>query len=106
MTTIDDTIFAATSAAVVATAAYLVEHPHDWFPCGFAWVHIAPATGPLVKRLKEMNIGAKGYGGGYHVWNPSGNFTQCMEAKLAGAQAYAKVLSDAGFRAFADSRMD
>lgn len=79
--------------AALATQAYLDAHPNQWYPCGFAWVKIKPARGPLVKALKDRGIGRldEGYGG-LMVYNPSGNHTQCMDAKEAGARAFADFL--------------
>ncbi len=94
--------------AEAATDAYLKQHPDDWFPCGFAWVRL-PGRSPLVRLLKERfgdRAGHKGYPKGWEVWNPSGHPTQCMEAKLAGARAFAYVLRNHGFECYADSRMD
>lgn len=93
--------------ARAATQKYLDEHPGEWYPCGFAWVNIKPARGPLVKMLKALQIGSTdSYNGGYTVWNPSDNPTQSMEAKAAGARAFAKVLVDAGFNATIGTRID
>lgn len=72
--------------------------------CGFAWVHLPVARGPLVAYLKGKGIGHKSYRKGYDVW--VGQFGQSMQRKEAYARAYARVLADAGFDAYADSRMD
>lgn len=92
-----------------ATNEYLHKYPDNWFPCGFAWV-VLPGRCPLTTVLKETYQGPmrgdKGYPKGWHIWNPSNNGTQCMEAKLAGARAFAKVLTDAGYDCYADCRMD
>ena len=84
----------------------IADNPGQWYPCGFASVVIRPARGPVVAALKEMGIGSKAYGGGYSVWNPSGNPTQWMDAKYQGAIAFAKVLQAAGVDAQAECRMD
>lgn len=98
-------IAAAKEAAVKATDAYLAEG-HHWFPCGFAWVIIRPARGPVVNALRASGDGSKAHGGGFQVWNPSKNHTQSMEALYAGAKAYAEVLKANGIDAYADNRMD
>lgn len=103
---IDDLINRASTAARVATQAHLDAFPNDWYPCGFAWVIIKPATGPLVKRLKELDLGSKAYGGGLQVWNPAKNNTQCMDALYKGAVAFANVLKAEGVNCYADSRID
>lgn len=73
-------------------------------PCGFAWVTIRPARGPLVSYLKAQGIGRNGYGGGWrvsiHEWN------QSITRKEAHAHALAEVLRAAGVDAYADSRLD
>ena len=96
----------ALKAAAEATADYIIKHGEHPFNCGFAWVVIRPATGPIVKALKERKLGDKAYGGGFSVWNPSKNFTQDMSAKYEGAKAFAKVLDAEGVVCFADQRLD
>jgi hypothetical protein len=96
----------ASEAARAATAKMINENPGQWYPCGFAWVTIKPARGPFVSYLKEQNIGHKAYGGGWQIWNPSENATQWMDAKKAGADAFAKILQENGIKAEADCRMD
>lgn len=94
-------------AAAVATQKYLDENPGQWYPCGFAWVKIKPARGKLVSYLKEEKLGRTDeFEGGFSVWNPSGNHTQWMDAKRAGAVAFAEVLKKHGINAFAQTRID
>jgi hypothetical protein len=103
----DAIIQEAAKAAAEATETYLKEHPGQWFPCGFAWVTIKPARGKLVERMKQLDIGKRdSYEGGFKIWNPSGNPTQCMDAKVAGAEAYAKVLKAHGVTCSTGSRWD
>jgi hypothetical protein len=40
------------------------------------------------------------------MWNPGGSFTQSMDIKEAGAQAYADVLRQHGLDAYMMSRAD
>jgi hypothetical protein len=40
------------------------------------------------------------------LWNPSGHNTQNMDVKEMAADVYAEVFRQAGFNAFAGSRMD
>src|SRR5690606_11417507 len=35
--------------------------------CGFAWVRIKPARGPLIKYLKDNGIGEKAWNGGWTI---------------------------------------
>jgi hypothetical protein len=102
-----DTLLAnAFTAARVAADEMIAKHPDQWYPCGFAWVAIKPARGPVVKALKEADAGYVSSEGGYHVYNPSRNPTQWMDAKIAGADAFAKVLREAGIKAYTESRID
>jgi hypothetical protein len=72
--------------------------------CGFAWVKVRPAMGPFVRYLKAHGTGHKGYTGGWDVWVSA--FNQSLERKTAYANAYAKVLTEAGLTAYGQSRMD
>lgn len=74
-------IEAAQTAAREATGLHIQNNPDVWYPCGFAWIIIKPARGPLVKYLKENGIGDKAYEGGWMIYNPSENPTQWMDAK-------------------------
>jgi hypothetical protein len=97
----------ASEAAQTATRALIDKHPEQWFPCGFAWVRIRPARGKFVNYLKLINAGrVDEYEGGYVVYNPSGNSTQWMDAKYAGARAFADVLKKHGIKALAEQRID
>jgi hypothetical protein len=98
----------AVNAAQHRAIKMIDENPGVWYPCGFAWVRIRPARGPLIAVLKEMGIGktAMDGEGGWMVWNPSNHPTQWMDAKYQGAQEFAKILRSYGFRAEADCRMD
>ena len=107
MTTIKELIEKAQKAAEDATDAYIKQNPDQWYPCGFAWVNIKPARGPLITEMKRMGLGRKDeYYGGWTIWNPSHHSTQCMDAKAAGAHAIADVLLEAGYKAYAAVRMD
>ena len=96
----------AQSAASVKTAEYLREYG-DGFPCGFAWVWTnARGNTKIGKALMAAGF-QKAYGGGLQWWNPSGNHTQNMDAKEAGAREAARVLREKlGIEASAQSRMD
>ena len=72
--------------------------------CGFAGVVIKPARGKFVSYLKSLDMGYKHYYGGYYV--PVREFGQSLTRKEAYAEAYSKVLSEAGMRCYVDSRMD
>ena len=72
--------------------------------CGFAGVVIKPARGKFVSYLKSIGIGHKHYYGGYYV--SVRDFGQSLTRKEAYADAYAKVLREAGMSCSVDSRMD
>ena len=95
----------AKQAAYTATQAHLAEHGQN-DACGFAWVTIHPARGTLVSYLKKEGIGRKAYQGGWQIWNPSDSHTQAITAKEKGARAYADVLTAAGVKVYAGSRVD
>ena len=90
-----------------ATEDFLAKHG-DRDACGFAWVNVydVRSNSKVGKVLAQAGF-TKAYGGGLQLWNPSGNWTQCITAKEVGAQAYADVLRAAGIeKAYAGSRMD
>lgn len=99
------------AAASEACNDYLVRYPNDWFPCGFAWV-VFDGRDPAVKWLQKNKdllgrlAGDKGYPKGWHIWDPSNSGTQCMEAKLAGAQAFVYTLLKYDIECHYESRMD
>jgi hypothetical protein len=93
--------------AKFAADEMISQNPNVWFPCGFASVNIKPGRGPFVTVLKEMGLGrADSYYGGYTVNNPSENLTQWMDAKVAGASAFAATLREHGVMAYVTSRID
>jgi hypothetical protein len=74
--------------------------------CGFAWVTLKPATSAFAKFLKKAfpNDWNKAYEGGLSYWVHG--YGQSMTRKEAFAHAYAAVLREYGFKAYANSRMD
>ena len=76
--------------------------------CGFAWVDIygVRSNSRLGKTLQSFGF-RKSYTGSLQLWNPSGSMTQSISILEAGAEAYAKVLTDKlAIRAYAGSRLD
>jgi len=102
---IEDVVNEAFSAAREAEKAFREEHGEPWF-CGFAWVNITPGNSKVANFLKKKSLARKSYDGGVDVWNPGGSYTQSMDVKEAGAQAFAEVLRKYGFKAYARSRAD
>lgn len=96
----------ATKSAAFHTIEYIQKHGEHPFNCGFAWVTIKPARGPMVAYLKSIGKGSRAHDGGFQVWNPSGHPTQDMSAKYEGACAFAAILQKHGIRAYAGSRLD
>ena len=82
----------AQAAAAKATQEYL-DAGHHWYPCGFSWVRIRPAIGRFVTMCKDQKLGrTDDFEGGFVIYNPSGNSTQSMDAKKAGADAFVAVM--------------
>jgi hypothetical protein len=82
----------AQAAAAEAARKLIAENPGVWYPCGFSWVTIKPARGKLIDAMKHFEVGHTSEEGGFQVYNPSGNPTQWMDAKMVGSQAYVEVL--------------
>jgi hypothetical protein len=72
--------------------------------CGFAWINVRPGNSPFANWAKKQGLMRPAYGGGVQFW--VGDFDQSMQRKEAFARAAANVLSEAGIKAYADSRMD
>lgn len=79
----------------------------DRYACGFAWVRM-PHVKLNTKLGKEaQSVGfSKSYNKGAELWNPSGLHCQNIDAKEAGADAYAKVMQQYGFEVYSESRLD
>jgi D-hexose-6-phosphate mutarotase len=101
-----DVIEQAFSAAKKAESEHIEKHGEDWY-CGFAWVVVQPGNSRIARALKEQYGAKKNHSGpGVVVWNPGKSPTQCMNVKEVGASAFAKVLVEAGYDAYASSRPD
>lgn len=73
--------------------------------CGFAWVNVKPGNSRFANWLKKTGRGrADSYYGGVTIW--ISDYGQSMNLKESYAYAFAKVLSDNGIKAYANSRMD
>lgn len=71
--------------------------------CGFAWVTI-DGRGPLADYAKRTGQWTKGYPKGLSRYVHE--FNQSVTRKEAFAYAFAKVLTEAGFKAYSASRLD
>ena len=81
--------------------------------CGFAWVIVYPQhkgntkLGKGERRvLEQMGFRKDWTGKAWQLWNSTGYNGQSMDVKEAGAQAYADVLRQYGFKAYMGSRAD
>ena len=101
---------ACNEAAIQArTAARAFFNTHgDRDACGFAWVNIwgVRSNSRLGKTLQSFGF-RKSHDGSLQLWNPSGAATQSISILEAGAEAYARVLTERlAIRAYAGSRLD
>lgn len=106
----------ATAAAKEATAKFLAEHKANnpdcpygepIYPCGFAWVTIpCDLRSKEAKAMQAAGFEKRMFGRGFEVYNPADHSGQNVDAKSAGAQAYADVLNQHGITAYAQDRLD
>jgi len=113
--TVEKVFNEASAMAEQTTDSYVQEKlgGQDAYPCGFAWVNIYEYEGKKIranskmgKALAEMGVRKSDYDKCFRVWNPSGTMLQNMDAKYAGAVAFANHLKKFGFTAYAGERMD
>jgi len=93
--------------ARTASKAFFDRHG-DRDACGFAWVDVygVRSNSRLGKTLQSFGF-RKSYTGSLQLWNPSGAGTQSISILEAGAEAYAKVITEKlGVEAYAGSRLD
>jgi len=92
---------------MVVTGGVPGEQPKSYYvadgACGFAWVKMKGNT-PFARWAKKAGVARSWSTGGVVLW--VSEFNQSMARKEAYANAYAKVLKEAGVEAYADSRMD
>lgn len=80
--------------------------------CGFGWVVITEYEGKRIKGNTKVGRTLKAVGVNqnwqrlFEVWSPARFPAQNVDVHLAGAQAYAQVLREVGFTAYAQSRLD
>jgi hypothetical protein len=72
--------------------------------CGFAWVRITPANSRAAHYATAHWDAHPAYHGGVSIF--CHDYGQSMTLKEAYADAFAKVLREAGIRAYGESRMD
>ena len=71
--------------------------------CGFAWVSF-PGNKPFGRWAKKEGLARSHYPSGLCIW--ISDYGQSVERKSAYAEAYAKVLRDAGVVASSGDRLD
>lgn len=99
-------VFAGKQAAAKVNAELGPERDRG-LDCGFAWVVVKPARGPLVSWAKKNGRGRRHYSGGWCFWySEFSTATQSVSVHEAAAQAFCEVLTAAGLHAYADSRLD
>ena len=73
--------------------------------CGYAWTIVKPGNGSFARHLKKLGLArtSEYYGG---VMVSVSGYGQSYEKKSAHAAAFAKVLQEAGIKAYSMSRLD
>ena len=100
------------AARTAAAEAYALNGNSDWDACGFGWVNIyrfndkkLDGRTKMARLLKQAGL-RQDYTRAFSVWNPGGYGGQSIAIKEAAARAYARVLEQKGFTAYAGSRLD
>jgi hypothetical protein len=110
---VKEIIAEANAAASAAAAEELAKRDiSDWDACGFGWVNIYSYNGKnldgrskIAKVLKAAGL-RQDYTRAFNVWNPGNYHGQSISIKEVAASAYAKVLTQHGFTAYAGSKLD
>lgn len=100
---------AAAQAAAIAKDAELGAESARGLDCGFAWLSIHPARGPMVTYLKTVLGARRDYGGGgYGIWYSKLHDvpTQSIAVHQAAVAAAVTVFGNYNIRAWAGSRLD
>lgn len=92
-------------AVTAACAAVDATGRHDRGLSGSAWVEVHPANSSFARWLAANHLGLRARRG---VWvSRCDDYQgQSVDVALAGAQAFADVLTRGGVKAFANSRID
>lgn len=106
----------ALDAAAKAAKEFLDQHygGHDAGACGFSWVTYYPLNkgnsrdGRAERQMMERLGFRKDYTGkAWQLWDPSKISAQNVDAKMAGSQAYARVLeAEVGITVYPGDRLD
>lgn len=87
---------------VCTSSGALIEYVDDG-ACGFAWIEF-PGNTAFGRWAKKQGLARSHYPSGLCIW--VSEFGQSIDRKESYAVAYARVLRDAGVKAFAGSRLD
>lgn len=107
---LEDILLEAQGAAKAASAQHIIAHGEGAM-CGFAWVNISKFQGKRItgntklgRLLKQVGV-RQDYTRAFSQWcNWYGG--QSIDVKESGARAFAEVLKEYGFDAYAGSRLD
>lgn len=107
---LEDILLEAQQAARNASAQHIIAHGEGAM-CGFAWVTLSRFQGKKItgntklgRMLKQVGV-RQDYTRAFSQWcNWYGG--QSIDVKESGARAYAEVLREYGFEAYAGSRLD
>lgn len=108
MSAADNIVAEARQAARNAEADFRSRYGEPMY-CGFAWVEVYVDRTNSVQAKELIAAGFKKdccKAKCLSMWNPGGSGTQSMDIKEAGADAFAKVMRQYGYRAYACSRAD
>lgn len=85
----------------------------DNYPCGFSWVNVFRYNGEKIRKnskigqmLEKAGVTHESYEKSFRLSNPGQYTGQNVDAKMAGSEAFAKVLSNHGFSAYPADRLD
>jgi hypothetical protein len=97
----------AKQAAVNAENQFLEQYGERAY-CGFAWVdvYVDRINSKEANQLKEVGFKKDYRPKVLNLWSPGEYRGQSMDVLEQGAQAFAKVLREYGFKAYAGSRAD
>jgi hypothetical protein len=109
-TQLDTVLEEAQEAARAATAQHIIAHGEGAM-CGFAWVNIYKHNGKKItgntklgRLLKQVGV-RQDYTRAFSQWC-NWYHGQSIDVKESGARAFAEVLQEHGFEAYAGSRLD
>jgi hypothetical protein len=108
MSDIQTVVVEAVALAQTASEKKYAEIGGDRYACGFAWVdvYVSRTNSKEAKELIKAGFKKDYKPRCLSMWNPGGLNVQNIDIKEAGAYAMAQRLQQAGFKAYAGSRLD